>query len=95
MPIPLNPKRPPKIRPEVRAKLEEKNPEQYIPKGIYCYDENGICPFWDLSRNHERQLNGYCHYMKIGDWMEDGNWLYLLWDQVKECDINDDREHDI
>lgn len=23
------------------------NPESYILKGIYCYDSDGRCPFWD------------------------------------------------
>jgi hypothetical protein len=56
-----------------------------IPKGIYCYDENGICPFWSIRPNKEKQNNGYCSYLNIGDW----NLSFgLLWDQVKECDKN-------
>lgn len=57
-----------------------------IPKGIYCYDENGICPFWDKSSEHHHQESGYCHFLKIGDWESEG--VSLLWDQVKECGIN-------
>ncbi|QWU14222.1 hypothetical protein SAMN04487895_101512 [Paenibacillus sophorae] len=61
------------------------NPEQHIPKGMYCYSEKK-CPFWDIDESKPYQENGYCHLMKRGD-DEDGG---LLWDQVKECDINDE-----
>ena len=59
-----------------------------IPKGLYCYGYNGIlCPYWKINKNKPEQLNGYCEYLKIGDWMEDS--IGLLWDQVKECGINE------
>lgn len=63
------------------------NPGKYIPGGIYCYDSNGICPFWDKDSNREFQSNGYCHYLGFGDWESD--FLSLLWDQCKECSVND------
>lgn len=44
-----------------------KNPEQYIPHGPYCYDENGPCPFWDMDETKTSQENGYCHYLQKGD----------------------------
>ena len=59
------------------------NPEQYIPYGIYCHNDKGVCPFWDKDESKPEQQNGYCHYLKIGDWEFD--WKGLLWDQVKEC----------
>ena len=31
---------------------------------------------------------GYCHYLKTGDWFDDGT--LLLWDMCKECGINHD-----
>ena len=68
--------------------------QQQIPKGVYCCDENGNCPFWELHEDKESQNNGYCHYLQIGDWID---WLddigLLLWDQIKSCriNINDDR----
>ena len=85
-----------------------KNPEKYIPKGFYCYNIT-CCPFWDMDKNKPEQENGYCHYLKRGDWdinpeiyegaifcygkgvKEDieGLPLSLLWDQVKECGVND------
>jgi len=70
-----------------------KNPEQYIPEGVYCYDYDsgrfGLCPFWSKSHLHEDQENGYCHYLGKGDWEMD-NAISLLWDQCKECGINID-----
>ena len=82
-----------------------KNPEKYIPKGCYCYDHLkpiydkdgkmtgtlkaiGRCPFLDYDSDKPEQENGYCHYLKAGDWEENSS-CSLLWDQVKECGIND------
>lgn len=56
-----------------------------IPKGCYCYDENGLCPYWDKDLTKPDQENGYCHYLKKGD---DELKLGLLWDQCKECGEN-------
>jgi hypothetical protein len=75
-----------------------------IPKGIYCYDENGLCPHWERREDQPDQMNGYCHYLKRGDWEVEipddfpphfpHSCLSLLWDQVKECFINMDEEND-
>ena len=56
-----------------------------IPNGIYCYDENGLCPYWNIDEKHEIQDNGFCKYLQIGDWQLG---FGLLWDKVKECNIN-------
>lgn len=90
-----------------------KDLQQYIPKGMYCYEIiNGkryICPFWDKNENYSEQHNGYCHYLQKGDWdinAETDFYNYktgekvemsgfpfgLLWDQVKECGINEEDE---
>lgn len=61
-----------------------------IPKGIYCYDENGICPYWPKRKDKPNMENGYCSFLGWGDWEQEG--LTLLWDQVKECRINEDLE---
>ena len=75
--------------------------ETGIPKGVYCYEilsfgkgENGmpvaktrLCPYWDRDESKPEQSNGYCWYIEKGDWEEDGT--FLLWDQCKECGIND------
>lgn len=38
-----------------------------IPKGCYCYDENGQCPYWDCDERKPEQYNGFCWYMEKGD----------------------------
>jgi hypothetical protein len=76
-----------------------KAPEKHIPLGHYCYCnptwrpgtdiiDIDICPFWDSDDTKPEHETGYCHYLKIADWDEPG--LGLLWDQCKECGINDD-----
>jgi hypothetical protein len=70
-----------------------------IPKGMYCYsalhvdEKTGVlkirlCPYWDLKKERPDQVNGYCHLLKKGDWDLSGGGL--LWDQVKECGINEE-----
>ena len=63
-----------------------------IPEGMYCYSRRHKneerCPYWSMDETHEYQDNGYCSYMEMGDW--ESEYLTLLWDQVKECGINDD-----
>ena len=107
-----------------------KDYSKYIPKGLYCYDENGKdCPFWELKRGeYPEQEDGYCHYLKKYDWELNEEYqkttilvyskdntnkegksveelykreidpvtkksmhfpLSLLWDQCKECGINE------
>jgi hypothetical protein len=66
-----------------------------IPLGLYCYTYIGLgkykpCPYWDLRKDKPIQGNGYCAFLNIGDWMEEGSGL--LWDSVKECKINYDDE---
>jgi hypothetical protein len=63
-------------------------PEDKIPKGLYCYDQNGNCPYWSADANQPEQEYGHCAYLGWGDWEQEG--LTLLWDQVKECGINGD-----
>lgn len=83
--------------------------EKDIPYGPYCYDENGICPYWDIDPEKPHQYNGYCHYLGKGDsdLNQDVQWtncrtgeietaeeigipMSLLWDQCKECGINEE-----
>lgn len=75
-----------------------------IPKGYYCYDENGKCPYWDLRDDQPNQMNGYCNFLGRGDWEVDipedfpphfpVSCLSLLWDSVKECSENTDFDED-
>ena len=62
-----------------------------IPWGIYCYDGNGPCPYLDRDENAPKQSNGYCWFLKKGDWNweEEGNGCGLLWDSCKECGKRD------
>ena len=68
--------------------LDMSSPEKLIPDGCYCYGENGTCPFWDKDQSRDDQESGYCWFMKCGDWHDNGGGL--LWDQCKECGINDE-----
>jgi hypothetical protein len=70
--------------------MNKKEMEKRIPKGTYCYDENGLCPWWSRNDDQPDQENGHCAYLEEGDWENPG--LGLLWDQVKECGVNDDWE---
>jgi len=74
-----------------------------IPRGVYCYEGLDVsrpasgfpvirykrpCPFLSSSPHQPSQMNGYCSFMKKGDWETGG----LLWDAVKECGIKTDDE---
>lgn len=71
-----------------------------IPSGMYCYTRMSDfvdgqmtikpCPYWSIDRNQPVQANGYCKFLKKGDWMDDGTWL--LWDQIKACGVNNEGE---
>ena len=89
------------IKPDVSIEEALKEPEKWIPDGCYCYywhndgkhfmseDKTGyLCPFWDRNHDKENWEDGYCHYLNLGDWMEDN--FSLLWDMCKECGINDE-----
>ena len=73
--------------------------ESVIPKGIYCYDEKGTCPYWSCEVDYEEDdwmkmrptMFGKCSFLDISDRTISG----LLWDQCKECGINDDDEDEI
>ena len=63
-----------------------------IPHGDYCYtiiSENPFktkaCPHWNMRTDKPNQENGYCSFLKKGDW---DSGFSLLWDQGKECDVN-------
>ncbi|UUV25953.1 MULTISPECIES: hypothetical protein [Lysinibacillus] len=70
-----------------------KNKKTLIPKGLYCYEwvgEGGdikYCPFWRVDKANHYQSNGVCLAFNKRD---DESYGGLLWDKVKECDINDD-----
>lgn len=72
---------------------ERKFEESKIPQGIYCYDENGRCPYWGRDPSRDRQESGFCTFLGINDW-DDVPGIPLLWDEIKSCGINEDREND-
>ena len=52
---------------------QRRNKKDLIPKGMYCYTrlKNGkikVCPYWKLRNNKPEQINGYCSFLKRGDW---------------------------
>lgn len=80
--------------------LTKDEAEKLIPHGDYCYIreeapklENNFhgkiknCPFWDsFYPKMPEYSNGFCHFMKVGDFTKDGT--DLLWDQIKCCGVN-------
>ncbi len=36
---------------------------------MYCYNSNGLCPFWDKKPGeYPSQEDGYCHFLGKSDW---------------------------
>jgi len=81
----------------IRAKL-------VVPKGVYCYKIRKIdydntlsdgkpiirtnrCPYWSWDRRYPDEDVGYCKYLNLSDRDENSNGL--IWDQIKECGVND------
>jgi hypothetical protein len=68
--------------------------ERLIPRGEYCYDSLGCCPYWDrrlpktkeehrICEEENKNKVVYCRYLKKSE-----AELDLLWDQVKGCGKN-------
>jgi len=91
--------------------------EEDIPQGPYCYtltdDGYFVCPYWSIREDKPEQENGYCAFLKKGDWelykdteftdLKTGEVTKgedmpfspgLLWDQCKECGVNDKFDED-
>ena len=72
------------------ATLTKEQCHSLIPHGEYCYsrkDEKfAWCPFHDIIPSMPKQSNGFCHYIKRGDFTSPGT--NLLWDDCKECNVN-------
>jgi hypothetical protein len=64
-----------------------------IPHGPYCYDSLGVCPYWSIKKDKPYGANGYCSFLRKGDWQDNGT--ILLFDQVKECCENELTEDDM
>ena len=66
-----------------------------IPEGPYCYTRvNGKqvnCPYWGRDADRPQQESGFCTFLDIRDW-DEGAGIPLLWDSIKECGINDNKD---
>lgn len=76
--------------------MNNNHPE--IPLGIYCYGRDGsgkrvVCPHWEqLETRAGITSKARCNFLNvISEYPEYDN---LIWDQVKECGVNEDREND-
>ena len=65
------------------------------------FPKTQTCPFWDTNEEKGDQECGYCHLIGKGDWdlneettSEIDIPFGLLWDQVKECGLNDEWDDD-
>ena len=76
--------------------MQNEHPE--IPHGCYCYKllsvdkitgklKIEICPHWH-AKAINAQPGAYCSLIKQYSQHEEAN--NMLWDQVKECGINED-----
>lgn len=79
---------PEKARKRLAAFPDRAAAEAAVPRGPYCYDAAGLCPFWGMDRSRPAQENGYCALLGEGD--ADSEGFSLLWDQCKECGIRDE-----
>lgn len=71
--------------------------ERLVPEGPYCYTRRPdgsikACPYHFGCPEAPEQAWGYCSYLGVGDWMDEGT--FLLWDSCKECGINDYEEEE-
>lgn len=77
-----------------QASLTEEQCHALIPQGGYCYTRKDgkfvHCPFHDIVPTMPEQGNGFCHYIKRGDFTSPGT--DLLWDSCKCCGVNDNDE---
>lgn len=55
---------------------------------VIIVPEIKLCPFHKIRRDKPSQRNGYCRFLKAGDWMPNPHGTMLLWDGCKECGIN-------
>lgn len=51
--------------------MKKKLSTKVIPKGLYCHDEEDmtiVCPYWSKKEKYDKHENGYCSYLKKGDY---------------------------
>jgi len=70
-----------------------------VPKTFYCYDDNGVCPYWREDKSIKVDLYGYghipsvwCDLLKVNsaalDFNGDSYHAHLLQDMCKICDLH-------
>ena len=63
----------------------KKKDKRLIPKGLYCYSDtrNRKCPYWSIKKGKPYQENGYCAYLKKGDWdlNKETEWIQIHTDK--------------
>jgi hypothetical protein len=59
--------------------MEKRKNKSKIPKGFYCYDKNGICPYWSKDLNLPEQENGCCSFLKTNDFKENEKQGIVVW----------------
>lgn len=52
----------------INQKLNRFLMRRLIPRGVYCEGPNYRCPFLFRDSGREEQNNGYCSYLRAGDW---------------------------
>ena len=58
-----------------------------VPEGPYCYRNDKKCPYLYFSQNYDKQICGYCAFLNKSGWQDNGT--FLLWDECKECNLNE------
>lgn len=86
---------------ELKSLKIKKNKSMIPENPSYCYKsieqskENPmvfpiteLCTYWRIASDKPKTLNGYCLFLKKGDWEEDGTMA--LFDQLKNCGIKNE-----
>lgn len=57
----------------------------------YCYSGSlgsGLCPYWKKTETGAR-----CEYLEVDS--VEGDWDNLIWDQIKQCGVNDEGKRNL
>lgn len=64
--------------------------DNLIPKGVYCYDKNGNCPYFTYLEIYDKECDSvnpiripYCLYLSKGS-MPNGSWKNKEFSRLKE-----------
>jgi len=65
-----------------------KKDQSVIPKGDYCYNEDGNCPYWSTDPEQDPMENGYCSFIEKGDWEmnKESRWRRTYVKNIGEID---------